>query len=274
MRRARDRRARARARAEADEAEAVVAHASAPGFARFAGLGGAPADAGRRTPSCELRRGRATAALGLADDEPRSTTRGCAALAGAGGRGGRQRAPRTPSFARPRAARRRCREVEGYDEETAALGAGRSRRGSRAAAIGASGAFGLYGYFTSGVTRAARSPRATGHARLRSARPTRACLALAAVDGASGYAAADRRGASAEIDPAAVAERGRRERRADARARDELEPGSYRGGARALRDRGAARLLRVRQPSTASRLLEERSFLAGRIGERVVRRAA
>ena len=76
-------------------------------------------------------------------------------------------------------------DVRGYDEETAELGADDQAR-LAAAAIAASGDYGLYGYFTSGVVELAIAST-TG---LRASQRTTDAnwLALAAVDGASGYA--------------------------------------------------------------------------------------
>src|SRR3954451_24141912 len=76
-------------------------------------------------------------------------------------------------------------DTGGYDEETAALGADDQAR-LAAAAIAASGDYGLYGFFTSGVVELAIAST-TG---LRASQRTTDAnwLALAAVDGASGYA--------------------------------------------------------------------------------------
>jgi PmbA protein len=111
--------------------------------------------------------------------------------------------------------------VEGFDEATAALGAEAQAR-LAAAAIDAS-ELDLYGFFTSGVTDVALAST-TG---LAVAQPMTdvAVLALAAVDGASGYA--EQTGWRLEdVDPAAASaeavEKAKRTRGAV-----ELEPGSY-----------------------------------------------
>src|SRR5581483_4902172 len=134
--------------------------------------------------------------------------------------------------------------VAGFDEETAELGAGEQSK-LAAAAIGASNGFPLYGYFTSGVVEEAIASTTGLRATQRATDST--CLALAAADGASGYAI----GTSwrvGELEPAAVAEE---------------------AAAKAARTRDAA----VAEPARYRAVLEpyalaERSFFAGRIGER------
>ncbi len=153
-------------------------------------------------------------------------------------------------------------EVGGYDEETAALEAGDQAR-LAAAAIGASGDLGLYGFFTSGVCELAVAST-TG---LRASQRTTdaACLALAAADGASGYAlgTAWRVG---DLDPSAVAEEAvaKAER---TRGAVEIAPARYRA---VLEPYAIAELLYYFSFDTLNGLglLEERSFFSGRIGER------
>jgi PmbA protein len=111
--------------------------------------------------------------------------------------------------------------VEGYDEEAAALGAEDQAR-LAAAAIEAS-ELDLYGFFTSGVTELALAST-TG---LSVAQETTdvAVLALAAVDGASGYA--EQTGwRAADVDPAGAASAAV-EKAKLTRGAVELEPGSY-----------------------------------------------
>jgi predicted Zn-dependent protease len=153
-------------------------------------------------------------------------------------------------------------EAEGYDEATAALGADDQARLAEAA-IAASDGLGLYGFFTSGVCELAIASTTGLRAHERTTDAT--CLALAAVDGASGYAERTAWRA-AEIDPAAVA------REAVAKA----------GRTRSAVDAPPARYRAVLEPYAVSELLyysafdmfngqallEERSWFAGRIGER------
>ena len=93
-------------------------------------------------------------------------------------------------------------DVEGYDEETAALGSA-AQAGVAETAIAAAGDFGLYGFFTSGVTELAVA--STTGLRAAERKTDATCMALAAVDGASGYATRTAWRAG-ELDPAAVAE--------------------------------------------------------------------
>ena len=153
--------------------------------------------------------------------------------------------------------------IEGYDEATAELGAGEQAR-LAATAIEAATRYPVYGFFTSGVTEiaVASSNGLTGEQRLTDA----TALVIAAGEGASGYAegtswAADR------VDPAAVA------READEKAARTLEaravdPGHYRA---VLEPYAFAELLQYFAYDSfgGQGLLEERSYLCGRIGERV-----
>jgi len=90
--------------------------------------------------------------------------------------------------------------IQGFDEETAALGAEEQAR-LAAAAIEAS-ELDLYGFFTSGVTELAIA--STTGLRAHEQKTDATCLGLAAADGASGYAESTAWRA-AELDPAAVA---------------------------------------------------------------------
>ncbi len=161
----------------------------------------------------------------------------------------------------PLAAPAELPEVEGYDESTAALGADDQARLAEAA-IAASEGLGLYGFFTSGVCELAIASTTGLRAHERTTDAT--CLALAAVDGASGYAERTSWRA-AEIDPAAVA----REAVAKAertRGAVDAPPGRYRA---VLEPYAIAELLYYSafDMFNGQALLEERSWFAGRIGE-------
>ena len=163
-----------------------------------------------------------------------------------------------PGFAEPAPAP----DVSGYDAETAALEPDDQAR-LAAAAIEAS-TLPVYGYFTSGVTRVV----------VASSRGVRAdqtltdatTLVLAAGEEASGYAerTAWRAGA---IDPAAVAREADEKARRTHGARD-LEPGRY---AAVLERYALADLLLYFSYDSLGGLglLEERSYLCGRLGERL-----
>ena len=111
--------------------------------------------------------------------------------------------------------------VEGYDEEAAVLGAEDQAR-LAAAAIEAS-ELDLYGFFTSGVTELALA--STTGLSVSQATTDVAVLALAAVDGASGYA--EQTGWRAgDVDPAGAASAAV-EKAKLTRGAVELEPGSY-----------------------------------------------
>ncbi len=152
-------------------------------------------------------------------------------------------------------------QIDGYDEETAELGSEEQAR-LAAAAIAAAGDFQLYGYFTSGVCEQAIAST-TG---LRAAQQTTdaTCLALAADEGASGYAI----GTSWRIgsmDPAALAEEAAA-KAARTRGASETEPARFRA---VLEPYAIAELLYYFSFDSLNGLglLEERSFFAGRIGE-------
>ena len=152
--------------------------------------------------------------------------------------------------------------VEGYDEATAALPPEEQAR-LAAAAIEAS-SLDLYGFFTSGLTELALAST-TGLSVSQSMTDT-GVLALAAVDGASGYAE-QTSWRVGELDPAAVA----REAVAKAertRGAAVLEPGTY---AAVLEPYAFAELLLYFGYDAFSGLgvLEERSFAVGRLGEKV-----
>ena len=153
-------------------------------------------------------------------------------------------------------------EVEGYDAATAGLGAA-DQAGLAATAIDAAD-LDLYGFVTSGETELAIA--STTGLSLSQTMTDAAVLALAAVEGASGYAEQSswRIGG---IDPAATA----REAVAKAertRGATEIEPGSY---AAVLEPYAFAELLLyfAYDAFGSLGLLEERSFASGRIGEKV-----
>ncbi|HYX76995.1 MAG TPA: TldD/PmbA family protein [Gaiellaceae bacterium] len=152
--------------------------------------------------------------------------------------------------------------VEGFDEEAAALGAEDQAR-LAAAAIKAS-ELDLYGFFTSGVTGVAVA--ATTGLAVEQELTDVAVLALAAVEGASGYA--EQTGwRVADVDPAAAA-REAAEKAKRTRGASELEPGSYPAvlGAPAF-----AELLAYFSYDAFGALgvIEERSFSFDKLGERV-----
>jgi PmbA protein len=152
--------------------------------------------------------------------------------------------------------------VEGYDEETAALTAEEQAR-LAAAAINASD-LDLYGFFTSGVTEMALMS-STG---LAVSQPMTdvAVLALAAVDGASGYA--EQTGwRLADVDPAEAATEAV-EKAKLTRGAVELEPGSYPA---VLEPPAFAELLAyfAYDAFGALGLVEERSYTFDKLGQRV-----
>jgi PmbA protein len=153
-------------------------------------------------------------------------------------------------------------EIAGYDDATAALGAEDQAR-LAAAAIEASGEFDLYGFFTSGVCELAIA--STTGLRLSQRTTDATCLALAAVDGASGYAQRTSWRAG-EIDPEQVAHEAAAKA---ARTRDAqtTEPARYRA---VLEPYAISELLFYFAFDTFNGLglLEERSFFSGRIGKR------
>ena len=152
--------------------------------------------------------------------------------------------------------------VEGYDEETAALAPEEQAR-LAAAAIGAS-SLDLYGYFTSGLTELALA--STSGLAVRQAMTDASALALAAEEGASGYAEQTSWRVS-EIDPAKTAEHAV-ETAERTRGAHELEPGSY---AAVLEPYAFGELLLyfAYDAFGARGLIEERSFATGKVGEKV-----
>ena len=253
--------------AAGDEAEVVVS-TRALGLRPLRRLRGAPADADRERRSSQLRvvrdgRRRASRPTNRTDDE------GLRELAAPRGRGRGQRAattPTSPALAPPADPP----AVEGYDEETAALGAEDQAR-LAAAAIDASGDLDLYGFFTSGVSELAIASTTGLRAsqRMTDATVPRAGRGRRRVR----LRGADRAGARATIDPAAVGRGGGREGGADARRASSSSPAAT-----------ARCSSRTRSPSCSHYfsfdafnglgLLEERSYFAGRIGEQVFDRGS
>jgi len=152
--------------------------------------------------------------------------------------------------------------VEGYDEETAALGP-EDQAHLAAAAIEAS-SLDLYGFFTSGLTELALAST-TGLAL--SQAMTDACVfTLAAVEDASGHSEKTSWRVG-DLDPAEAA-RAAVAKAERTRGAIELEPGSYPA---VLEPYAFAELLLyfAYDAFGALGLLEERSYAAGRIGEKV-----
>ncbi|MFL5917920.1 MAG: TldD/PmbA family protein [Gaiellaceae bacterium] len=154
--------------------------------------------------------------------------------------------------------------VNGYDERTAALGPDDQAR-LAAAAIDAAGDMPVYGFFTSAASElaVASSTGLTVEQRMTDA----TALVVAAAEGCSGYAEQTAWRAD-EIDPAAVA-REAAAKAARTRGAGELDPGVYRA---VLEPYALADLLDYFSHDSlgALGLLEERSYLSGRIGERIL----
>lgn len=152
--------------------------------------------------------------------------------------------------------------VEGYDEEAAELDAEDQAR-LAAAAIKAS-ELDLYGFFTSGVTGLALAST-TGLAVSQEMTDV-AALALAAVDGASGYAEQTSWRAG-DVDPAGAAAAAV-EKAKLTRGAVELEPGSYPA---VLEAPAFAELLAYfsYDAFSAQGLLEERSYAFDKVGTKV-----
>ena len=154
-------------------------------------------------------------------------------------------------------------DVEGYDEETAEL-TPEEQAAAAGAAIEAAPGYGLYGYFTSGLTHTAVAS-STGHA-VAQTMTDASVLAIAASDEESGYAEATSWKAG-ELDPAAVA-RESVEKAARTKGAVELEPGTH---AAVLEPYAISELLWYFGFSSLGALafLEGRSYLSGRLGERL-----
>jgi predicted Zn-dependent protease len=152
--------------------------------------------------------------------------------------------------------------VEGYDEKTARLGPDDQAR-LAATAIEAAGDMPVYGFFTSAVAEVAlaSSTSLTVNQRMTDA----TALVVAAAEDCSGYAEQTAWRAD-EIDPASVA-RQAAEKAERTRGATELEPGVYRA---VLEPYALADLLEYFSHDSlgALGLLEERSYLNGRMGRR------
>ena len=153
--------------------------------------------------------------------------------------------------------------VESYDEGTAALTPAELARLARSA-LSENGRLGLYGYVTSAVTDLAIA--STTGLRVSQSSTDASVLVLAGDEGASGFASATSRSVG-DIDPAATA---RRAVETGERTRDpaEFEPGVVRA---VLLADAVAELLDyfAFDAFNGLSLVEERSYLAGRIGEQV-----
>lgn len=154
-------------------------------------------------------------------------------------------------------------DAEGYDEATAAL-TPEDQAESAAAAIAAAPKLGLYGYYTSAVTELAVAST-TGHS-VAQAITDASVLALAASDETSGYAEATSWRAG-DLDPAAVASEAA-EKAARTQGADTVEAGTYRA---VLEPYAISELLFYFGFTSlnALALLEGRSYLSGRLGERL-----
>ena len=247
---------RALALAEADEAEAI-ATTEHSGFARYAGSEvHQPTLMDNATVLLHLiRDGRsASASTNRIDDEGLADLARRATAAVESASPDPDLVPLAPPADLP--------QVAGYDEETAALTPEDQAR-LAGTAIAAAGDLGLYGFYTSGVCELAIAS-STG---LRASERTTdvSCLGLAAVDGASGYAEQSAWRA-ADIDPAAVAEEAAA-KASRTRGAVTAEPARYRA---VLEPYAIAELLYYSSFDmfNGQALLEERSWFAGRIGER------
>ncbi len=153
--------------------------------------------------------------------------------------------------------------VEGFDEETASLGPDEQAR-LAAAAISATGDTPAYGFFTSGETELAVVSTTGVDVAQRVTDAT--VLVLASAEEMSGYATQTSSSVSG-VDPAACAEEAAA-KASRTRGAQELEPGVYRA---VLESYALADLIQYFAYDSlgALGLLEERSYFAGRIGEKV-----
>jgi predicted Zn-dependent protease len=154
-------------------------------------------------------------------------------------------------------------DVPGCDEETADLGPEDQAR-LAAAAIAATGNTPAYGFFTSGLTELAVASTSGIEAVQRMTDAT--VLVLASDVGLSGYAT-QTSSAVGDLDPAACGIEAA-EKAARTSGAQEIEPGPYRA---VLEPYALAELVQYFSYDSlgALGLLEERSYFAGRIGERV-----
>ena len=257
MSRALDLAERAVRAAEGDEADASV-HVERSGFARFAASAVHQPTLIRDASVTVrvVRDGRVgCATTNRTDDE------GLAAVARRAGEAA-DRSPVDPGFPglQPPA---EVPEVEGFDEETAAQ-TPEDQAEQAAAAIGAASGLGLYGYYTSGATEVGVAST-TGHA-VAQATTDVSVLTLAAGDDVSGYAEATSWRA-AEIDPATVAQEAA-EKAARTKDAGQIEPATFRA---VLEPYAVSELLFYFGFTSlnALALLEGRSYLSGRLGEKL-----
>ncbi|HSC49309.1 MAG TPA: metallopeptidase TldD-related protein, partial [Gaiellaceae bacterium] len=242
--------------AEGDEAQALV-QSERSGMARFAGSEvHQPTLIENEVVELQVvRDGRLGVASGNRTDD--EGLRALAARAGEAADSG-PADPDLPGLAPPAEAPR----VEGYDEEAAGLGADDQAR-LAAAAIDASD-LDLYGFFTSGVSEVAVA--STAGVRVSQELTDVAVLALAAVEGASGYA--EQTGwRAADVDPAAAG-REAADKAKRTRGASELEPGSY---AAVLEAPAFAELLAYFSYDAFGALgvVEERSYTFDKLGQQV-----
>jgi predicted Zn-dependent protease len=247
---------RAVAAAEGDGVEAVV-QAERSGFARFAGSEvHQPTLIENVSVFLRVVRGqRAGAAAGNRLDN--EGLRELAARAGAAADASPED-PSLPGVAGPS----QLPEVEAHDEETASLSPAEQAR-LAAEAIAAAGDMPVYGFFTSGAVTLAVATSG-GFSGVQTSTDAVA-LALAATDGSSGYAE-QTAWAVRDVDPGAVAREAVEIARRTANA-GELASGSYRA---VLGPYALGELLQYFAFDTFSglALLEERSYLSGKLGER------
>jgi predicted Zn-dependent protease len=164
-----------------------------------------------------------------------------------------------PGLAPPAAAP----QVEGDDEDTARLGPDDQAR-LAAAAIAAAGDMPVYGFFTSAVSELAVASSTGLSVEQRMTDAT--ALVVAADEGRSGYAEQTAWRAR-DVDPTAVG-RQAAEKAERTAGSSELEPGAYRA---VLEPYALADLVEyfAHDSFGALGLLEERSYLSGRLGERI-----
>jgi PmbA protein len=243
--------------AEGDEADVSV-HVESSGFARFAASAvHQPTLIRDETVTLRVvRDGRiGCATTNRTDDEGLAAAARHAAEAA-------DSAPVDPSFPGLQEAES-VPDVEGYDEATAALTPEDQAEAAAEAIAGAPG-LGLYGYYTSGVTEIAVAST-TGLAVSQSTTDT-SVLTLAASDDSSGYAEATSWRAG-DLDPAAVA-REAAEKASRTRGATQIEPQTFRA---VLEPYAISELLFYFAFTSlnALALLEGRSYLSGRLGEKL-----
>jgi predicted Zn-dependent protease len=240
-----------------DEADASV-HVESSGFARFAASAvHQPTLIRDETVTLRVvRDGRVgCATTNRTDDEGLAAAARHAAEAAAS-------SPADPGFAGLQEAAA-VPDVEGYDEATATL-TPEEQAEAAATAIAAAEGFGLYGYYTSGTTEVAVASTA-GQA-VSQAMTDASVLALAASDDASGYAEATSWRAS-DLDPAAVAREAAEKAKRTCGAAP-VEPQTFRA---VLEPYAISELLFYFAFTSlnALALLEGRSYLSGRLGEKL-----